>query len=94
MDQSRSFKKELIEFKQRYEFEAPFNWNNEVDDTEMARAYSKIDELAKKLYDFGQNGDVLNDREELFNLQKTIFNEIEQCEKRLLTLKEIWDFSS
>jgi len=23
-----------------------------------------------------------------------MFNEIEQCEKRLLTLKEIWDFSS
>lgn len=40
------------------------------------------------------NGEVLNDREELFNLQKTMFNEIEQCEKRLLTLKEIWDFSS
>jgi hypothetical protein len=49
MDQSRNFKKELIEFKQRYEFEAPFNWNEEVDDNEMARAYNKIDELAKKL---------------------------------------------
>jgi len=38
MDQSRAFKKELIEFKQRYEFEAPFNWNEEVDDNEIARA--------------------------------------------------------
>jgi len=47
-----------------------------------------------KLHDFGLNGEVLNDREELFNLQKTMFNEIEQCEKRLLVLKEIWDFSS
>lgn len=94
MDQSRAFKKELIEFKQRYEFEAPFNWSDEVDDNEIARAYAKIDELAQKLHDFGENGEKLNDREELFNLQKTMFNEIEQCEKRLLTLKEIWDFSS
>lgn len=38
MDQSRNFKKELIEFKQRYEFEAPFNWNEEVNDDEIARA--------------------------------------------------------
>jgi len=38
MDQSRAFKKELIEFKQRYEFEAPFNWNDEVNDTEITRA--------------------------------------------------------
>lgn len=38
MDQSRNFKKELIEFKQRYEFEAPFNWNEEVTDDEIARA--------------------------------------------------------
>ena len=37
MDLSRAFKKELIEFKQRYEFEAPFNWNEEVDDNEIAR---------------------------------------------------------
>jgi len=38
MDQSRNFKKELIEFKQRYEFEAPFNWNEEVTDDEITRA--------------------------------------------------------
>ena len=37
---------------------------------------------------------MLNDREDLFKLQKTMFNEIEQCEKCLLTLKEIWDFLS
>jgi hypothetical protein len=51
MDQSRSFKKELIEFKQRYESEAPFNWNNVVDNAEIDRAYNKIDDLAKKLVD-------------------------------------------
>jgi hypothetical protein len=51
MDQSRSFKKELIEFKQRYESEAPFNWNNDVDKDEITRAFTKVDELAKKLID-------------------------------------------
>ena len=35
-----------------------------------------------------------NALEELFKLQKTMFNEIEHCEKRLVTLKEIWDFES
>jgi hypothetical protein len=38
MDLSRNFKKELIEFKQRYEFEALFDWNEEVNDDEITRA--------------------------------------------------------
>ena len=29
---------------------------------------------------------MLNDREDLYNMQKTMFNEIEQCEKCLLNL--------
>lgn len=36
----------------------------------------------------------LNDLEELFNLQKSVFNEIGHCQSKLCILKELWDMCS
>jgi len=94
MERSRIFKQKLIEFKQRYEVNAPFNWTEEFSPKVINKAYDKIDELREFINNLDVESRELNDLEELFNLQKSVFNEIGHCQQKLTILKELWDIAS
>lgn len=94
MERSRIFKQKLIEFKQTYESVAPFNWEDEMSQATIDKAYNKIDELRDYIHQLDEDSKTLNDLEELFNLQKSLFNEISHCQGKLKVLKELWDIAS
>jgi dynein heavy chain len=94
MERSKLFKQKLIEFKQGYESKAPFNWNQEMSVEVIDSAYNKIDELCEYIEGLEVESSELNDLEELFNLQKSVFNEIGHCQQKLTILKELWDIAS
>lgn len=94
MERSKEFKIKLTVFKQNYEKDAPFNWNDEINEQVIDKAYNKIDELRDFIHKLDEEAKQLNDLEELFNLQKSVFNEIGQCQSKLCILKELWDIAS
>lgn len=94
MERSRDFKQKIIEFKQKYEQNAPFNWTDEINSATVEKAFTKIDSLRDYINELKTESLELNNLEELFNLQKSFFNEIDHCQQRLQILKELWDISS
>jgi len=94
MERSKEFKIKLTKFKQNYEKDAPFNWTDEINEKVIDKAYENIDNLRDTITNLTEEANQLNDLEELFNLQKSVFNEIGYCQSKLNILKELWDIAS
>lgn len=87
----REFSKEVKDFRIDFREKAPFNINLKATSDEVVAAYHTIGEYSTKIDEIKKKAIKFKDLENLFELEKTKYKELNDCQSDIKKLSRLWN---